>query len=279
MLETPLTYQGGKQRVAKQIVDIIASRNDVDGKDFYDLCCGSGAITIECVNRDLPFSKYYMLDLSVWGDFWKSIGDGSFLISIFKLYIDDVPKDKHEIEGYIKRMASESPYDGVDISHIYKFLLIQANAFGGTSVWIDGGRWKKAGGYRSYWMPTSTSNRRSPVNPMMPMPDTLYARVSDIWGELYDNIVGINDNVENYTSFPDEAIIYIDPPYKETTGYGNGFDVVSWATKVKSNCNATIYISKQRPLGEISFLISEKRKKGNISGNSNGGVEEWLTEF
>ena len=39
----PCAYQGGKQRLANQICDIIDER---EGSDFvfYDLCCGSGAV-------------------------------------------------------------------------------------------------------------------------------------------------------------------------------------------------------------------------------------------
>ena len=55
--------------------------------------------------------------------------------------------------------------------------------------------------------------------------------------------------------------------------------MVEWAKKVKQNCNVKIYISEQKALGENSFLIAEKRTKGNISGNNTKGVEEWLTKF
>jgi len=84
-LESPTAYQGGKQRLAPAIIDIIQERNNLSGKIFHDMCCGSGAITLECINRDLLFSNYKMLDFSVWGDFWKSIGDGNFLIDQFRL--------------------------------------------------------------------------------------------------------------------------------------------------------------------------------------------------
>lgn len=41
MLLPPCSYQGGKQRLAKQIVDIILQENKInDNTKFYDLCCG-----------------------------------------------------------------------------------------------------------------------------------------------------------------------------------------------------------------------------------------------
>lgn len=277
-LEVPLTYQGGKQRLAPAIVDIIQERNSLAGKTFHDLCCGSGAITIECFNRDLPFSGYKMLDFSVWGDFWKSIGDGNFLIDMFKLYIDKVP-EKEGIQKYLESMSKESPYDGVNLSHVYRYLLLQAGSFGGKQLWIEGDKWKNTS-FRSYWLPTETSNRRSPVNPMMPMPNTLYKRVENLWSELHNVVIGKNDNIENYTKFSDDSIIYVDPPYHETTGYGNKFNILKWIEEVKKNCSSKIYVSEQKPLeGGATFLLSEKRKKGNISGNNTKGVQEWLTEF
>ena len=277
-LESPVTYQGGKSRIASKIIDIIISRNDVEDMKFYDLCCGSGAITLECINRDLSFSEYRMLDFSVWGDFWKSIGDGNFLIDIFKIYVDNLPKEKENIQKYLLSMSNESPYDGVFLSHVYRYLLLQAGSFGGKQIYIEDGKWKN-NSFRSYWLPTEKSNRRSPVNPMMPMPITLYKRVEVLWSELHTNIIGENSNIEDYVEFSDNSIVYVDPPYKNTTKYGNTFDILDWVKKVKQNNDVRIYVSEQYPLGEDSFLISDKRNKGNISGENNKGVAEWLTEF
>lgn len=277
-LESPVTYQGGKSRIASKIIDIIVDRNNIDDVNFYDLCCGSGAITLECINRDLPFKSYTMLDNSVWGDFWESIGNGEFLIDTFECYIKNVPEEKENIQKYLQNMSNESPYDGVKLSHIYRYLLLQAGSFGGKQIWIEDNKWKN-NSFRNYWLPTENSNRRSPVNPMMPMPKSLYERVSILWFELFENIVGINKNIENYIVFPDNSIIYIDPPYQNTTRYGNNFNIMNWIYKVKQNNNVNIYISEQVPLGENhAFPISEKRTKGNISGNSSG-IQEWLTEF
>jgi site-specific DNA-adenine methylase len=278
MLETPLTYQGGKQRIARQIIDIIVERNEIKDKYFYDLCCGSGAITLECINRKLPVIKYKMLDWSVWGDFWKSIGEGSFCVETFKSYIDKLP-EKESIQKYLEDMSKEPAYNCVELSHVYRYLLLQAGSFGGMQVKLEDGKWKKSA-FRSYWLPTETSNRRSPVNPMMPMPETLFKRIEMLSCELNGIIDARNDNIENYTKFRENSIIYVDPPYMDTAGYKNSFDIIEWVAEVKKNCDVKIYVSEQKPLGNTAFLISEKRSKGNISGNSKkGGIEEWLTEF
>lgn len=50
-LQVPCSYQGGKSRLVSKIVDIFFEENEInDDTHFYDLCCGSGAISIELIN-------------------------------------------------------------------------------------------------------------------------------------------------------------------------------------------------------------------------------------
>ena len=49
-LRVPCCYQGGKQRIASLVVERILSEADSEA-NFYDLCCGSGAISIELLNQ------------------------------------------------------------------------------------------------------------------------------------------------------------------------------------------------------------------------------------
>ena len=65
-LIVPCSYQGGKQRLAKKIVDIIFEQNEInEDTKFYDLCCGSGAITLELINRGIHPSNITMVDRGV----------------------------------------------------------------------------------------------------------------------------------------------------------------------------------------------------------------------
>lgn len=65
----PLTaYQGGKQRIAATICDAMRVGPD---DTFYDLCCGSGAVAIEMVNRGHRPDCIHMLDRGGWcGGWW-----------------------------------------------------------------------------------------------------------------------------------------------------------------------------------------------------------------
>ena len=67
----------------------------------------------------------------------------------------------------------------IEFHIVYDYLLLQAGAFGSKWIGIEGNKWTN-NTFRSYWLPTETSNRKSPVNPMMPLPNTLYERVFNI---------------------------------------------------------------------------------------------------
>lgn len=275
-LEIPVTYQGGKQRLAKKIIDIIFEQNEItDDTKFYDLCCGSGAISIELINRGICPMNITMVDKSPWGEFYEGVGSGSFSPEVFEYYIDDIPKDITRIKDHAKLLISEQANDGLFYNMVYKFLILQACAFGGTATWVENNQWKKAGGLRDYWLPTETSNRRSPVNPMMPMPQTLLNRVSEICSEMYC-INGVCDDITNIIPTPN-SIVYIDPPYDNTVKYGFCCDYMRY---IEGLADCKVYLSEGKKLSDDAILLSSGRKKGNINGSKKKKeVEEWLNIF
>ena len=72
---------------------------------------------------------------------------------------------------------------------------------------------------------------------------------------------------------PGDGVIYIDPPYDNTTMYGHSLDVNRYVGIIKRKC----YISEGYPLTENSFLISKERDKGGISGKRTQKNQEWLS--
>lgn len=263
-LVAPVTYQGGKQRIAGKILDII---NPLPNTFFYDLCCGSGAVSIELINRGFPVSMIKMLDAGPWGIFWESISKRTFSVDKFRKICGEIPSDLKEVRGFMEK-ASERP---VNEDAKYWYLLLQAAAFGGKAIWIKDGKWQNCT-FRSYWLPTATSNRRSPVNPMMPMPSTLISRVERIVEEMKD-VKAANFDINRAKL--QEGVVYVDPPYSKTTKYGFDFDVVGFATRQ----SLKIFVSEGKPLSERSYLISSGMKKGGISGERSKEHEEWLSEF
>lgn len=283
-LEIPCSYQGGKQRLAKQIVDIILSENEITkNTKFYDLCCGSGAISIELINRGFNPRNITMIDNGCFGTFWESISNKEFKLDLFKNEIDKLPEITF-IQSYLKDLSNK-PVDKELM--VYHYLLLQAGAFGSKQIWVENGKWKN-NTFRSYWLPTETSNRKSPVNPMMPSKDTLYSRVSEIVNELSGVIGAIQESVfdtiyrldEQWECGNKDIIIYCDPPYMNTTGYKDNFNIYELERQIWNN--VPIYISEGFEMQGASntYLLSMGRSKGNISGDAKKKpVEEWLNKF
>lgn len=260
----PCSYQGGKQRLCEQILDIIEEDN---GKDFvfYDLCCGSGSVGLEAVKRGY---ETVFNDAGLYGLFYEMIGKNGFSLKKFREVIDDLPTvDK--IQEYLRDLSEKTVNQDL---LPYHYLILQAGAFGSKQIWIDNinneWRWRN-NTFRSYWLPTETSNRKSPVNPMMPMPETLYSRVENIiynsnglikghWGDITRFQYDVRDDKR-------KKVVYIDPPYKNTTGYFYDFNIVDIISTLRETCN--VYVSEGYSMDNArSIILSEGRKKGNVSG-------------
>lgn len=276
-LVPPCSYQGGKQRLAKQIVDIIFEQNEIDEETkFYDLCCGSGAITLELINRGIHPSNITMVDAGVYGAFWNSVANDEFDIDVFKQEIDKLPSiDK--IQSYLQSLSNSE----VNIELlVYHYLLLQSGSFGSKQIWIENNKWKN-NSFRSYWTPTETSSRRSPVNPMMPMPNALFDRVKNIVDYMAGSINAINSDISKIEwHFDKNSIVYIDPPYKNTTKYGFDFDYEEFI--INNWAYVNIYVSEGYKMDSVedAILLSKGRAKGSINGNvKKKPTEEWLNVF
>lgn len=255
-LIAPVSYQGGKQRLSRQIIEEINSRVDLKGKTFIDLCCGSGAVGLESL---IYCSNAVFVDKREMGNFYSSLND--FSLRDFKKEIDLLPEIE-EIKDYLTQKSKEEvPTD--NMQRVYLYLLLQAGAFGSKQIWIEDKNWKNCS-FRSYWKPTLTSNRRSPVNPMMPMPETLYQRVKNIV-EQKEFITGYQKDITDFINEYDftDCIVYLDPPYKDTTGYFDSLDIVPIIDKLKGR--VPLFVSYNEDLTEDTIEFG-KRIKGNMNG-------------
>ena len=255
-LIAPVSYQGGKQRLSRQIIEEINSRVDLKGKTFVDLCCGSGAVGLESL---IYCSNAVFVDKREMGNFYSSLND--FSLRDFKKEIDLLPEIE-EIKDYLTQKSKEEvPTD--NMQRVYLYLLLQAGAFGSKQIWIEDKNWKNCS-FRSYWKPTLTSNRRSPVNPMMPMPETLYQRVKNIV-EKKEVITGYQKDITDFINEYDftDCIVYLDPPYKDTTGYFDSLDIVPIIDKLKGR--VPLFVSYNEDLTEDTVEFG-KRTKGNMNG-------------
>lgn len=274
-LKAPCPYQGGKQRLASQIVDTILERPYTAETQFFDLCCGSGAISLELVNRGISPRQITMYDAGVWGKFWASISSNTFDLQLFRGLIQNLPESQEFFKTHLRSLIDKPANEG----EVELFLLLQATSFGGKQIRFKDGKWCNTS-FRNYWKPTETSKRRSPVNAMQPFPSELERRVLSI----VENMVGVkafNNDIMSLLEkpFPTNSIVYIDPPYQNTTGYEHDLQLSLFIKKFKSLNNAPLFVSEGVPLTKDAIALNFNGKKGGISGLRKGSQEEWLSVF
>lgn len=275
LMRVPCSYQGGKQRIASQVVDHLLDSAPNQNCRFYDLCCGSGAISIELVNRGVEPSRIWMLDISYWGAFWSAIGSGTFNMDIFDHYLSNLPEDKRDYKKHMIKLSEQPLIEG----RVELYPILQANSFGGKQIWHNGESWMNAC-FRDYWEPTATSVRRSPANPMQPGPSELRRRI----GALITGMKGVHViNLDIMTILsepvPSDAVVYVDPPYKSTTKYAFNFDLASFIKQFRQINQASLFISEGVPLSDNSSMLTFGGAKGGISGAKKGKHKEWLSRL
>lgn len=265
------TYQGAKTKYSKQIIDLIISQKT--SSSFYDVCCGSGTISIEMVKRNFVQNKdIYMLDNSPWGTLWEMVGKGNFDLKEFGYWAGQVPSEQSKISSFLVDLSRQIPQQK-DI--VYIFLLLQSGAFGGKAIWInENSVWQNCT-FRSHWLPTLTSKRRSPVIPMKPQISELLRRM-DYITEIMFGINGLHIDIKSFDDYLPGSVIYVDPPYKNSTKYGYNLDVLQMKQFSREK---DIYISESYPLPlyKNHLQLSQFCKKGGISGKRKKFHEEWLS--
>ena len=272
----PCTYQGGKQRLSGEIIDYIDRCDGLlsGGMRFYDMCCGSGSISLELINRGFCPGDIHMCDVGPWGMLYHDIGQGLFDMARFRQVLSGIPDDKGLIRDYVIGLSRQDAC----IDRSYIFLVLQACSFGGRQIWIESGRWRHSS-FRSYWQPTERSIRRSPVNPMQPGVDELARRV----GLICDSCLGLTCDSVDIQDFDTSgcagAIVYMDPPYPGTTGYFQSFDIKSQVDRFLSAGARVVYVSLDKPLCDDAIRLAFNGPKGGISGYKSGKGQEWLSVF
>ena len=105
-LVPPCSYQGGKVRLAEKIVDIILMENEIDeNTKFFDLCCGSGAITLELINRGIHPTNIIMVDIGLYGLFWNTVANEEFELDVFKKELNKLPSIEN-IQKYLQNLSN-----------------------------------------------------------------------------------------------------------------------------------------------------------------------------
>ena len=274
ILKPMFAYQGGKTKLASKIYNEITSRV---GKDitFVDVCCGGGSVSIDFINSGLHPENIYMFDSGAIGAFWQQVSEGTFDLEYFEYLIHKIPSDLENVKGFMGDLSKiEYNYVGEVMS---EYLLLQASSFGGKQIYDLGTKFSNTS-FRNYWKPTETSSRRSPVNPMMPMPNTLLSRVKQVVSEMQP--IKATHTYAEYIDFSKiktdrDLVVYIDPPYKGTTGYKDTIDLYTVIDKAKG-VGAKVFVSEYYNLSD-DFIVLSDTTKGGISGSRKGNMVEYLS--
>lgn len=274
-MRVPCAYQGGKQRVAAQIANILLEAAPRPDSMFYDLCCGSAAVSIALVNRGVDPSRICMLDISSWGSFWTAIGSGTFNMDAFDQLLSELPSDKREIKAHMSALSAQPVRD----REVEIYPVLQASSFGGKQIWRNGERWANAC-FRDYWEPTATSIRRSPANPMQPSATELRRRIYAL-SKGMRGVTCLNTDIMTILDEPvsSDAVVYVDPPYQSTTGYGFVFDINLFIKRFRAINQVPLFVSEGTPLSGDALLLTFGGAKGGISGMRKGKHQEWLSRF
>lgn len=274
-MRVPCAYQGGKQRVASQIVDLLLEAAPGPNSRFYDLCCGSGAVSIELVNRGVDPSRIWMLDISSWGHFWSAIGSGTFNMDAFDQFLSELPSDKRDFKAHMLALSALP----VGAHEVELYPVLQACSFGGKQIWRQGERWVNAC-FRDYWEPTATSIRRSPANPMQPSPTELRRRIDALVNGM-KGVTCLNMDIMTVLNdpFPSNAVVYMDPPYQSMTSYAFSFDVTSFVNRFREVNKIPLFVSEGIPLSDNALMLNFSGANGGISGIRKVKHQEWLSRF
>lgn len=258
-------YLGSKRKLADKILDIIYPLG-YDGKMFYDLCCGGGAITMAAINRGVPPHKIVMLDAGYYGEVWERIGNGTFDIDYMLDILKRVPFYGSMQARYLGEYKKIAPND------CYHFLLFVAVAYINKLAFVN-----------NRWMLSIVSNKASfAVRDNNKNPSEYRAfnkqRFIQRLTACYSLMRGVRAYQLPLRDVPKLAagIVYIDPPYKDTTGYKGfaDFDLKVEARNVLETFGGA-YISEYRKLSNINWTFTRN------SPPQNGGMKieylSWVT--
>lgn len=239
-------------------------------KCIADICCGSGAVTIELLNRGVDPSNILMVDAGPWGWFWRDVGAGEFDFALFESLWATMPRDPKLVASWVHKEIAMLPPSSVT------FIILQAASFGSTPVWWDGKGWRRGEGNRkykarSYWEPKATSKETKPRGTIF-QPTEIPLRIQALMSSA-KGIKGFASKAE-VVDFMGVDIMYVDPPYGGTSGYGVDID---WRSLV-GQC--PVLVSEGVPLeGATKVVELASRKGASLNGKSSGNSSEWLSTY
>lgn len=229
-----ISYVGSKKRFADKILNNIKIE---ENQRFYDMCCGSGEISIALVKRGFDPRRITMVDSGPWGMVWEKIGNGKFDLKRFAGICDHF----NSYPCFKEWCRQQLP---LDIDQAYKFLILQACSFGGRPIIIRDGQFKLTG-------------FRNNINPNI---YTLFNRICEI-SKLMKGVKGKHQDVLK-TRVQKDSVLFFDPPYLTDTNYYQDFVHISQIQKRFKK----FYCTYSFDLEPRAIPLQTKSRRGGVRG-------------
>ena len=211
-----LPYQGSKKKISKKIVEII-KQNFGTEKPVYDIFGGGGAITAECLISGLDV-HYNDLDETVTSMFQKVVSEDRDYLKTLLISRDEFfkirDKESKTIDDNLKLLVNSFGNDRKTYLYSRKFSDLKYN----LAIEIiknhdtfDG--YKKTDTYKNAYRPFDIGKEKKNQTLQQLSRFQQLERLQNI------NINNLEIANHDYTHFSylSDAIIYLDPPYENTT--------------------------------------------------------------
>lgn len=236
-------YSGSKARFADKVVDVIFEHDD-GNRRILDICAGSGAVSLELRRRGVAPQRLTMIEAAHYGAVFDLMSKGRFSRKQMLAELDNLPSEPSAVQAYLEQLSREPVK--VDVL-LYRFLLLQSCAAMGKQVQYIGGAWSHAG-FDSSRIQPDKSYRYVP-----PSAKRIMSRVDKYSKELYGvEVLNADATTVNYSVYRG-AIIYIDPPYKNTAGYHYDLNLERLVKCLPDDC--VILVSEAVPLSDDAQLV------------------------
>lgn len=250
-----LPYQGSKKKISKKIIEIIKQNFDTN-KPIYDIFGGGGAITTECLINGLEV-HYNDLDHTITDMFQRVVStDREFLKTLivsrdefFKIR----DKENKSVDEELKLLVNSFGNNKRNYLYSEEFSDIKHNL--ATEVV------KKHNVFSGYRKTGTYLKAKSTFEEQTEQLERLQQlqRLQQL--ERLQNININNIKITNYDykhfSYLKNAIIYLDPPYENTTI--KGYNIESFNSQAFYDW--AYYMSKNNNVLISSYEISDKRFK------------------
>lgn len=272
-LTPPCGYVGGKRRIAPAIVELILRGCP---ERVVDVGCGSGAVTLELLNKGYPARCIKMVDSGPWGAFWSAASLGDLDVDLIGSMMSDVwHREPCSVADYVYDVACDGFSPEV-------FLLLQAASYGSTPVWHDGEAWRRgrpsanrAYKARGYWSPGPSSAETKPRGTIF-KPMEIASMVRAVAEAVSNGVIVEHAPAESVLIEPGSAV-YVDPPYAGASGYQHS---MMYEKVVAAAQGCDVYVSEsRRTKGATESFLMSSRKRASLNGASGKSGEEWVNYY